>query len=204
MEKLFTYCSKDETRIDGPWEEGTKPSQGQRSDLTDIKNLIDEGESQRSIWDKHFNSMTRYYKGIQTYKGLANIETKNLKKRRKGVKVIWIHGPPGAGKSHKAYEMTKGKDIYSWNGTKWWDHYDGQGIVIIDDFRPNLDFEYYLKLFDKWDFMVEQKGSTTKLEAYKFIVTCPLPVEGTFRNVQGENLKQILRRITKQVIILAS
>lgn len=50
------------------------------------------------------------------------------------VRGIWIYGPPGTGKTHRA--RTRYGKVYLKPQNKWWDGYQGEETVVIDD----LDF----------------------------------------------------------------
>lgn len=71
----------------------------------------------------------------------------------------WLYGKTGTGKSRMARAKWPGaylKDI-----TKWWDHYNDQPAIIIEDLDP--DHKYLarqLKIWsDRYPFSPEHKGS---------------------------------------------
>lgn len=74
------YCSKSETRLDGPFYNGNDKNisegSGSRSDLIDIRNKIDNGIPEKIIWSENFSSYTRYYKGFREYKTSTQKEKK--------------------------------------------------------------------------------------------------------------------------------
>lgn len=63
------YCSKEDTKVDGPWEYGTWEAggQGRQPVLLDIQHEIKEGATERQIADKYFEYYIRYHQGIKRY-----------------------------------------------------------------------------------------------------------------------------------------
>lgn len=84
----------------------------------------------------------------------------------------WIYGPPGTGKSRKARDENPG--FYIKDPTeKWWDGYDGEDVVIIDDFdkfqiKQGGDMKRWL---DRYPFQAQVKGGYQKIRPTKIVVT---------------------------------
>ena len=95
----------------------------------------------------------RYHKGLEK----LNIN-KGDKWRDINVTVLW--GPTGSGKTRQVMEMD---DVYKIDPPyKWWDGYEGESILLIDDYKTGaLDRGYLLNLLDGYRLRLETKGSHT-------------------------------------------
>lgn len=54
------YCSKEEGRIEGPFEVGQCPQKGRRTDILALKKTIDSGASLMQIREKHYSTYAKY------------------------------------------------------------------------------------------------------------------------------------------------
>lgn len=124
------YCRKDGE----VFEVGEISAQGNRTDLTELKESIESGNL--DVIETHFELYCRYKNGID-----ALLDKQYLKKKRTTMTVgYWFYGPTGTGKSHRAFEMA-GEDVYVWTDDNgWWDGYRGQKTVIINDFRGSIKY----------------------------------------------------------------
>lgn len=85
------YCSKEDTRIEGPWEVGEKPNKqgGDRKSLKYLGELSEE--------DKLDLTPNTY---IALYKAECLQDLKNSPYNHSDVRGVWLWGEPGCGKSH--------------------------------------------------------------------------------------------------------
>ena len=82
--------------MDGPWYFGEPKEQGKRSDLDDIKKLVEKRAPLVDIWDAHFGSMVRYHRSIKEYKRIKTPVRNHI------TRIVVIIGAPGVGKSRLA------------------------------------------------------------------------------------------------------
>lgn len=180
-EQNRTYCSKEGNFT----ERGDMKRKGERSDLNNIR---------QDALENGMRSVTRYG-NLQQIRVAEKFLKYNEEPRDWQPHVVWIHGPPGCGKTRRAYEMTDDRYVQR-ASLKWWEGYDGHEDVIIDDFRDDwCDLQSLLALTDRYEYRVECKGSTRQFLARKIIITAPHAPEFYYRHL-NENQGQLLRRIT--------
>jgi len=153
IDEAIEYCSKEDTRVEGPWEFGTRPKPGQRNDLLELQKDLDDGLSMKEVSSNHFHPYLKYSRSIQGYRRL------HQNSRTQKTFVGCIYGETGVGKSKLMAE--KFPDAY-WKscGNQWWDDYDFQEVVIIDEYYGWLPYAYLLRLLDRYPMTVETKGGT--------------------------------------------
>ncbi len=179
----------------GAWEEhGSKGSQGKRTDLDAVRDCLADGGTLREVLDTGASYQgVRYAEKVLTYRERV---------RSSPPHVVWCWGPTGTGKSRYAAEASEAAghsadDIYWHAGGKWWDGYDGHGVVIMDDFRPeDLKFQFLLRLLDRYPFRVEVKGGYRQFRSPEIYITCPKHPSECYRE-SGEDLDQLIRRINE-------
>jgi len=115
--------------------------------------------------------------------------------KRAEVKVYWYWGETGAGKSYRAEQEADedGRRLYRQNGSSWWDGYDGDELVIIDDLDEATKFRDLLKILDIYNVLVPTKGSHTWLKAERIWVTA------SFHPDKIDHGGQIVRRCAEIV-----
>lgn len=109
----------------------------------------------------------------------------------------WFYGPSGTGKSSTASKMFP--NAFRKNTSKWWDGYDRQEVVIIEEVspRPVSDMsalaQLYKVLCDNPPLMVECKGSSMKIRPKCVIFTSNYSIEELW--VTSQERDPLLRRI---------
>lgn len=168
------YCMKDGDY----WSKGTPPkgggstlSQAQKNKKlmeTSIEELVSNGDI--SILTIPALVKARYLIGL--------VKTPLT---RGGCCGFWIYGPPGTGKTHYAEHLDPG-NVFKKPQNKWWDGYNYERTVLLDDLDTPV-LGHYLKIWmDKWPCSGEIKGGTVALRHTLFVVTSNYTPEVLFED----------------------
>lgn len=106
----------------------------------------------------------------------------------------WCWGPSETGKSW--YARSTSTKYYIKNVNKWWDGYDNQELVIIEEVEKEHGkfFGHFLKLFaDIYPFIAEIKGSSFWIRPKRIIVCTNYSIEDIFEH-DTTLIKAIKRR----------
>jgi len=204
-EQSRTYCSKEDSN---PFEHGTLPSPGKRSDIHNVVARIQGGEKLRSLAKDEEGGVGI----VKFHKGLTVLSSFLRPKRTAPPKIFWLYGPTGTGKTRLAYKAGRRLAVFeglpfddiwiSAGNLRWFDGYDGQVVAIIDDFRAKhvTSFAFFLRLFDRYPMACEFKGGFVEWTPKYIFVTCPYTPERAFEKRLEhvpEDIAQLRRRITR-------
>jgi hypothetical protein len=174
---------------------GDGPSQGQREDLLTVKRRIDEGASLLDCYEEDFATTAKFSRAFKEY---ADLKRRKLY-RTEETKGIWYYGVTGTGKSHKAFENFDPDTTYVMEPADhgWWDGYEGESTVIINEFRGEISYQQLLSLTDKWPKKVSRRNrEPTPFLSKNIIITSAIHPRDVYREQVTENDKidQLLRR----------
>lgn len=179
------YCSKQ-----GDYKEwGTLSGQGKRTDLQDMRKIIEATGSIRKVIEEATS--------IQAVRCAETLAKYIEPSRTEPPTVYWYYGSTGTGKTRTAVEEARTLPTWiSQDGLQWFDGYDGEEHAVIDDFRAaHCTFSFLLRLLDRYPFRVPFKGGFRQWRANKIWITSPNAPRESFQ-VYGEEMEQLLRRIS--------
>lgn len=180
-----TYCMKSDTRVEGPWEFGDRPfKRNSKVDWDLIKNSAQIGDLDSipaQIYVTHYPKLKAIAKDHMVFPPDSD-----------HLKGIWIYGPSGVGKSRSARKEYPGS--YPKLCNKWWDGYQGQKTVIMDDLGPDHEcLAQQLKIWtDHYSCLLETKGGAIPAQYDWFIVTSQYSIEEIFKD--HRTVEALLRR----------
>jgi hypothetical protein len=182
------YVWKEETRVEGTtFEYGTKPFR--RNEPADWDKILvscksgEFGEIPSDIFIRCYSSITRIRADYGECIGIV-----------KDVRVYW--GPTGTGKSRTAWEEA-GMEAYAKDPlSKWWDGYQGQRNVVVDEFRGIIQISHLLRWFDRYPLRVERKGSSVPLLAEKVWITSNIHPRQWYPELDEMTMDALLRRLS--------
>lgn len=187
-----SYCMKEATRVEGPYTFGIAPvRRNSKTDWENVRTLAKAGlldEIPAQIYICHYGSLQRIKKDHMVMP-MASGELKG----------VWIYGPSGVGKSLSARQQFP--DAYPKLCNKWWDGYQDQQYVIMDDIGPEHEcLAQQLKIWsDHYPCILETKGGAQVSAFSKFVVTSQYSIDDIFKDSQS---RQALHRRFKVVHML--
>lgn len=191
VEQAIEYCKKEEE-----WKEwGTPPlSQAgnrERDRHSHIRDLAVSGD---------LNAIAEEYPAdwLRSYSTLKRIKKDHmaLADELPDVCGVWIQGPSGCGKSRKARADYGQDGFYYKLPNKWWDGYQQQNTVIIEDFgKEHHVLGYHLKIWaDRYAFLAEEKGGATSVRPARIVVTSQYRIADIW--MDDETVAALERRFT--------
>lgn len=160
---------------------------GARTDLDEIMDAVKKGHSEKWVATEYPATWARNYRAIERFRMLVEPRRTWVP----DVRVYW--GDTGTGKTRIALEDHP--DAYILR-SKWWDGYDGQKAVIIDEFNGWLPFEFLLALLDRYPMRVENKGGSRNFVARAIVITSHFHPEDWYPE-KPDRWPELKRRITK-------
>lgn len=198
-EANYDYCTKEG---DEYLEFGDPMQAGKRTDLKNLAAAVMEGTSSTSeILRENPHAFHLYGRTLD------RLEDERLATTTRGLwappDVQWYWGKTGAGKSRKAMEAASALGVplyrHSWDDKGWWDRYQLETSVILDEFRCQIPFHQLLTWLDGYQISVPRRGRKPLplMATHIWITSSKHPRDCYDPEKIGEDVEQLLRRITK-------
>lgn len=174
--------------------------QGKRSDLEQMYTDVENGLKPYEIVKKN-PKMIRYTKQMKEVRQMILSEV--FSKEKRFIDVTYISGETGTGKSGYIHEKYPDA-FYISNYKNPFDQYDGQNVLVLDEFREDFEIKFLLKLLDIYPLLLPCRYSDTWACFQKVIIISNWPLEDQYRKLKyedNETYRAFLRRIHRVITI---
>ncbi|UPW41887.1 replication associated protein [Dipodfec virus RodF1_123] len=193
-EQNKAYCSKEDTRIDGPWEVGICSTQGKQTGLDEATAMVASGTPLVEVARTFPVVWVRHGKGLVFLRQTLCLDADRRQFGPDGPELWVLWGPTGTGKSRFAKEHWP--DAF-WKApySQWWDGYGTHETVILDDFRDDgMRLTDFQRLIDHYPYWVEIKGGSLPMLAKRYVITSNHDPETWYHKSDTEGT--VMRRVT--------
>jgi len=181
------YVWKEDTRVEGTcFEFGAKPIR--RNSRVDWDSVWESAKS-GNLCEIPANVRVVSYRTLRA----IGSDFSKAQPMERTCYVFW--GKTGTGKSRRAWDEA-GMEAYSKDPrTKFWDGYQSEQNVVIDEFRGGIDIAHMLRWLDRYPVRVEIKGSSRPLVSSKIWITSNISPESWYPEADQETVAALLRRL---------
>lgn len=195
---------KAETRVEGTYEEwGTFPTQkGRNMDMQELYEMVKEGYTNAEILEINHDYILQIDK-LDKLRGEI-LKEKFKSTRRLDLKVTYIYGATGAGKTRQILDEHGDPNVYRVTDYRHgFDHYACQPVIAFEEYRSQLPIADMLNYCDIYPIELPSRYSN-KVACYsKVYIVSNWALEQQYENVQREypgTWKAFCRRIHEVVV----
>lgn len=190
---------KEETNIkESHYEFGELPenNQGKRTDLEDLYDMIKEGKSNFQIFEENPNFITMIDKidRIRT-----TIQEESIRTKWRDVSVTYIWGQTGTGKTRYVMEKYGYDKVYRVTDYQHpFDGYQGEDVILFEEFRSSLRVEDMLKYLDGYPVQLSCRYANKQALFTKVYICTNIDLRDQYPNIQEneeETWNAFLRRV---------
>lgn len=179
------YCSKQ-----GDYDESGTISvgQGHRADISEVTDLIRSGST--TIEEIMFDYPELY---VRYYRAFERMFSTLCQPRSRPPEVYWRWGLAGTGKTRWVIDKHGPNNVYIKDNTSWWDGYNQQDVILIDDFDNQIPYRTLLRILDRYAYQGQVKGGYVQINSPYIFITCEFHPTHYW---SGNELDQVTRRLS--------
>jgi hypothetical protein len=173
--------ASDYAKKDGDFfEHGEISNPGKRNDLLRLRDAAVANIPEEDIIDDD-SLMPIYGRFSRLYDRMRQLKAPDRKEK---TRLVIYYGPPGTGKSHRVLQESPKVYYKDLSTPVYWDGYDGQSDVVMEDFRGEVSLTQMLRICDKYPLQVQCKGSRVKFNARTLYITSNLHYHDWWNSTQ--------------------
>jgi len=180
------------------YEHGEFTESGERSDLNDIIQMVENGASDKDIKIAYPSQYFRYHKNIAHIRQL-HLESQ-FEDTFRHLEITYIYGTTEKGKTRYVLDKYGYKNVcrVTCYDNSAFDNYKGQDVVVFEEFRSSFKIEDMLKYLEGYPLMLPSRYNN-KVACYtKVYIITNWALNEQYKNVQSAHpstWQALLRRI---------
>lgn len=202
-EQCIAYVSKLDTRVPGtfPTTIGEcNVAQGSRTDLAAAVADVKSGKRMRDVALQHPEEYVKYYRGMNALRSHVLASIANVRRPQLHVIVIW--GAAGTGKTRWVFDTYGMEDVYMLTqppnqNSIWYDGYESQKVLLIDDFYGWIPLGNLLHLLDIYPLQLNIKGGHVPALYDVVVITSNIAPDCFYKNI---GMKESLQRRIHKIV----
>ena len=113
----------------------------------------------------------------------------------------YIYGPAGSGKTSSILDIFGRRDVFiaSLSSSFPFDGYEGEKVLLLDDFRSSLPYSELLRILDRYPYRVNIKGSSRYACWEKIVITSNVPLAEQYPHI-SESKAPLYRRFEHGIV----
>ena len=203
--KINGYADKEHTRIGKVYEFNEFVGDGERADLFEIMDDVEDGMTNMQLARKHGRKYIQHRAWADEYRQ-DFMERRFKKERRLNIEVTYIYGVTEAGKTRHVLDAYGDENIYRVTdyGTKFsaerFDGYKCEDIIVFEEFRSQIKIEKMLNYLDVYAIELPSRFRNKWACYTKVFILSNWKLDEQYKYIQAEHpetWKAFLRRIHK-------
>ena len=187
QQECVDYCTKEDTRAGPTTSWGTPAVAGRKrktadEQLLDVHSTLRAGASLTEAFELHPTAFIKY----QRIRGVLDNDAAQRAPYFRRVRGEAFIGPPGTGKTATAFmeapELYRPPLRTSEGGSLWFDGYQGQETLLLDDFEGYIPYDMLLNILDVYPLTLQVKGGTCQANWSRVILTSNKEIEEWYPN----------------------
>lgn len=180
------YCMKQESRESEPVEVGVWLEEVE-SVVAALKRVRPHQllEQRPSLW--------------RSFRAMVDIRSAVMPKRTEVTDCVLLTGLTGSGKSRtvrRICDFLGEEDVFWQDNSQWWDGYQQQAVVVIDEFRGCMPLAQLLRLCDRNPLRVPVKGSSVEFNSACIFLTSNLDLSQMYPGCDARTMDALQRRMS--------
>lgn len=202
-QQAFDYVTKEATRIEGPWfrgltQEDAYTRQGQRNDLKELRDkiIVDGLSVSEVLLSDVEGKAARYIPYLERLEEATRRAKYGSQFREVRVHYVW--GNPGVGKTYSVYAKNSPSDIYRITDytSHPFDGYEGQRILVLDEYDSQLPFSFLLNVLDRYPLTLPARYHNRQAAFDEVWIISNKPVDDQYPRISYIQRRAFMRRIT--------